>query len=339
MSGGWNTIESDAGVFTYLLDNLGVKDVQFEELLSLDPDALAQLYPVYGVIFLFKFPTDAPYRAGDKPLDGTFDQDAAERLFFAAQTIQNACGTQALLSVLLNKTPDTASPSGGADDDDETIDIGPELTSFREFTMALPPEYRGEALSNSELIRDVHNSFARSSPFVDETQRGPDEAGEDAFHFIAYTPIGGTLYELDGLQPAPISHGPCTRDEFPRKVMDVLQRRIARYDAAEIRFNLLAMVRDLRIRAREIGDFELLAREERKRRDWQFENALRRHNFVGFAGEVLKGVVAAKLKEGDGAYERWVDQGRQKMQRRIEERKKSGAAGGGGSGEDVEMAG
>jgi ubiquitin carboxyl-terminal hydrolase L5 len=201
--------------------------------------------------------------------------------------------------------------------------------------MALPPEYRGEALSNSELIRDVHNSFAKSSPFVDETQRQPDE-GEDAFHFIAYSSIDGTLYELDGLQPAPISHGACSRDEFPAKVMDVLQRRIARYDAAEIRFNLLAMVRDLRVRAREIGDFQLLAREERKRRDWQFENALRRHNFVGFAGEVLKGVVAAKLKEGDEAYEKWIDHGKQKMLKRREERKK-GAAGGGG--EDVEMAG
>jgi ubiquitin carboxyl-terminal hydrolase L5 len=298
-------------------------------LLSLDPDALAQLYPVYGVIFLFKFPTDAPYRAGDKPLDGTFDQDAAERLFFAAQTIQNACGTQALLSVLLNKTADSPGASP-----DETIDIGPSLTDFREFTMALPPEYRGEALSNSELIRDVHNSFAKSSPFVDETQRQSDE-GEDAFHFIAYTPVGGTLYEFDGLQPAPISHGPCSRDEFPAKVMDVLQRRIARYDATEIRFNLLAMVRDLRIRAREIGDFELLEREDQKRRDWQFENALRRHNFVGFAGEALKGVVAAKLKEGNGAYEKWIDQARQKMMKRIEERKK----GAGGSGGDVEMAG
>ncbi|GAB1314880.1 Ubiquitin carboxyl-terminal hydrolase [Madurella fahalii] len=330
MSGGWNTIESDAGVFTYLLDNLGVKDVQFEELLSLDPDALAQLYPVYGVIFLFKFPTDAPYRSGDKPLDGSFDQDAAERLFFAAQTIQNACGTQALLSVLLNKT------EGSEDAADATIDVGPHLRDFREFTMALPPEYRGEALSNSELIRDVHNSFAKSSPFVDETTRQPDEDRDDAFHFIAYTPVGGTLYELDGLQPAPISHGPCSRDEFPAKVMDVLQRRIARYDAAEIRFNLLAMVRDLRIRAREIGDFELLAREERKRRDWQFENALRRHNFVGFAGEVLKGVVAAKLNEGNGAYEKWIEQGTQKMKRRIEERKKGA---GGGGGEEVEMAG
>jgi ubiquitin carboxyl-terminal hydrolase L5 len=201
--------------------------------------------------------------------------------------------------------------------------------------MALPPEYRGEALSNSELIRDVHNSFAKSSPFVDETTRHPDAESEDAFHFIAYTPINGTLYELDGLQPAPISHGACSQGDFPSKVMTVLQRRIARYDTTEIRFNLLAMVRDQRQRAREFGDAELLAREERKRRDWQFENALRRHNFVGFAGEVLKGVVAAKLKDGgDGVYEQWVDQGREKMKKRIEERKK-----GGGGGEDVEMAG
>jgi ubiquitin carboxyl-terminal hydrolase L5 len=206
--------------------------------------------------------------------------------------------------------------------------------------MALPPEYRGEALSNSELIRDVHNSFARSSPFADETQRQAGDESEDAFHFIAYTPIDGTLYELDGLQRAPISHGACPQGEFPARVMEVLQRRVARYDAAEIRFNLLAMVRDLRVRAREIGDPEMLAREERKRRDWQFENALRRHNFVGFAGEVLKGVVAAKLKEGGGAYERWVDQGKQKMLKRAEERKKgAGGGGGGGRGGDVEMAG
>ncbi|KAH8879584.1 cysteine proteinase [Thozetella sp. PMI_491] len=200
--------------------------------------------------------------------------------------------------------------------------------------MVLPPEFRGEALSNSELIRDVHNSFARSSPFVDETQRQSDET-EDAFHFIAYTPIGGTLYELDGLQPAPISHGSCSQDEFPAKVIEVLQRRIARYDAAEIRFNLLAMVRDLRIKAREIGDIEMLQREEQKRVDWQFENVLRRHNFLGFTSEVLKGVVTSKLKEGNGAYEKWVEKATNSMKQRIEQRKK----GGGGGGEDVDMSG
>jgi ubiquitin carboxyl-terminal hydrolase L5 len=325
--------------------------VQFEELLSLDPAELAQLAPVYGVIFLFKYPTDQPYvSAGERPKDGEYDYEASERLFFAAQTIQNACGTQALLSVLLNKV------GGGGGDDKAattatTIDVGDRLRDFRDFTMVLPPEFRGEALSNSELIRDVHNSFARASPFVDETQRTGDEEAEDAFHFVAYTCVDGTLYELDGLQPAPISHGPCSDSEhdnnpshpnsFPARVVDVLQRRISRYGDAEIRFNLMAVVRDRRIGAREIGDLDALEREERRRRDWQFENALRRHNFVGFAAEVLKGAVATCLEEGgDAAFDVWV--GDALKRRRAEEQArrsfKAGGAGG-GDGKDVEMQG
>ncbi|TWU74690.1 hypothetical protein ED733_004705 [Metarhizium rileyi] len=287
------------GVFTSLIENLGVKDVQCEELISLDPDDLLVLQPLYGVIFLFRYPTDRPYASPDGPLDGSFDHDAAEHMFFAAQTIQNACATQALLSVLMNKTED--------------VDVGSQLRDFRDFTMVLPPEFRGEALSNSDLIREVHNSFARSSPFADETQKTGDP--EDAFHFIAYTTVNDTLYELDGLQPAPISHGPCTLHEFPNMIVEVLQRRVARYETTEIRFNLLAMCRDLRIRARRFGEHELMAREEMKRRNWQFENALRRHNFVGFAGELLKGVVDYKLHEGgDAAVIKWVDES---LQRRM----------------------
>ncbi|KAL7930599.1 ubiquitin carboxyl-terminal hydrolase [Trichoderma chlorosporum] len=319
MSGGWNTIESDAGVFTSLIENLGVKNVQFEELLTLDPSELLTLQPLYGVIFLFKYPTDRPYATPEGPLDGVFDHDASERIFFAAQTIQNACATQALLSVLMNKTQD--------------VDIGAQMQDFRDFTMVLPPEFRGEALSNSDLIREVHNGFARSSPFADETARagGPSE---DVFHFIAYTPVDGVLYELDGLQPAPISHGACAADDFPRMVVDVLQRRVSRYDATEIRFNLLAMCRDLRVRAREFGDDELLEREQCKRRDWLFENALRRHNFVGFAGEVLKKVVDKKLDAGgDEAVQKWVDEG---LERRKAAERALGARGGGG---DVDMSG
>ena len=135
------------GVFTYLIDNLGVKDVQFEELISLDPSELQQLRllssitshtsdlciltptssPVYGVIFLFKYPTGET-RPKDVPHDGTYDLAAAENTFFASQVIQNACGTQALLSVLLNK--------------EDTLDIGPQLKEFKDFTMAFPPEVK-----------------------------------------------------------------------------------------------------------------------------------------------------------------------------------------------------
>ncbi|KAL8852814.1 MAG: hypothetical protein Q9221_002323 [Calogaya cf. arnoldii] len=314
MSAGWNTIESDAGVFTYLLDNLGVKDVQFEELISLDAVSLHQRGPVYGVIFLFKYPFGE--KARETPIDGTFDYDAAERRFFAAQTIQNACGTQALLSVLLNK--------------DDSIDIGPKLREFKDFTSAFPADMRGEALSNAELIRDVHNSFARASPFADEAQRVATEE-DDVYHFVAYTEMDGKLYELDGLQPAPISHGSCSFEEFPNKVIPVLQRRIERYPAQEIRFNLVAMVRDLRIRAREIGDQDWLYQEEQKRNQWQEENALRRHNFVAFIGETLKGVVRSKLVEGEITYAEWVDEATKTTSVRFKERRK---AEGGASGEE-----
>jgi len=293
--------------------------VQFEELIALDSDFLHQLSPVYGVIFLFKYPTGEKANSDGTPKDGQYDYAAAESLFFAQQTIQNACGTQALLSVLLNKVGE--------------IDVGTPLREFKDFTSGFPAEFRGEALSNSELIRDVHNSFAKSSPFVDETQRMATE-DDDVYHFIAYTPINGILYELDGLQPAPVAHGASTFKEFPDKVIPVLQRRIERYPANEIRFNLLAMVRDLRVRAREIGDQEMLLREETKRNEWQFENALRRHNFVGFAGEVLKGVIAEKLKQAPEAYSKWIEEAKKKTKDRVTERKKKGAVD-----EDEEMEG
>ncbi|KAJ6263626.1 Ubiquitin carboxyl-terminal hydrolase [Drechslerella dactyloides] len=288
-SGGWHTIESDAGVFTYLIENLGVENVQFEELMTLEADDLKQISPIYGVIFLFK------YNQGDTsqgPIDGQLDRNAPNHMFFANQTIQNACATQAILSVLLNA-------------DKEQVDIGGSLREFKEFTDGFPPDLRGEALSNSDLIRDVHNSFSRSNPFVDEGTRKATEE-DDLYHFIAYTPVNGVLYEIDGLQPAPISHGPCTQDEFCDKVIPVIQRRINRYNAGEIRFNLMAAVQDLRIKAVEIGDEQMLAREEQKRKEWETENELRRHNFVGFTYELLKGVVKEKVR--DGTYDDWIKQ-------------------------------
>ena len=67
-------------------------------------------------------------------VDGAYDSEAAENIFFAAQTIQNACGTQALLSVLLNK--------------DDEIEIGPQLKEFKEFTGAFPADVRSLSLES-----------------------------------------------------------------------------------------------------------------------------------------------------------------------------------------------
>lgn len=78
------------------------------------------------MIFLFKYPTGE--EPSETPQDGAFDYEAAENLFFAAQTIQNACGTQALLSVLLNR--------------EGQVDIGSQLKEFKDFTGAFPSEVK-----------------------------------------------------------------------------------------------------------------------------------------------------------------------------------------------------
>jgi ubiquitin carboxyl-terminal hydrolase L5 len=153
----------------------------------------------------------------------------------------------------------------------------------------------------------VHNSFARSSPFVNEAQKLPSE-DDDVYHFIAYSSINRILYELDGLQPAPISHGRCEFEDFPTKIIPILQQRINSYPKNEIRFNLMAAVRDLRLRARETGDDSGLEREEQKRNLWQWENSLRRHNLIGFISEMLKGVALSKIRHGDEEYNEWINE-------------------------------
>jgi hypothetical protein len=76
------------------------------------------------------------------------------------------------------------------------ITLGDELKNFKEFTQGLPPDMRGEAISNSDLIRKAHNGFARPEPFIFEEKKSKDDSGtEDAFHFIGYIPINGKLYE------------------------------------------------------------------------------------------------------------------------------------------------
>lgn len=62
-------------------------------------------------------------------------------------------------------------------------------------------------------------------------------------------PFRGQLYELDGLQKGPICYGECTEDNWLSLAREQIQQRIMRYEATEIRFNLLALIGDKREQA------------------------------------------------------------------------------------------
>lgn len=276
--GDWNTIESDPGCFTDLMERIGVRGVEVTELWSLDAAQLRALAPVFGLIFLFKWDPSLRSTASGHAADAE-----AHGVYFAKQVITNACATQALTAILLNVDEEA---TGG-------VDIGSTLREFKLNTKDFPAEMRGLALSNVEAIREAHNSFARPEPFVSGDER-PAKKGDDVFHFVSFLPVGGRLWELDGLAPAPIDHGECSAEQFCDKIVAVLERRIALYTSGEIKFALMALVRDRRAALRDqiaalpadAPQLALLqadlAAEDDKRRQWALENVRRRHNYIPF---------------------------------------------------------
>ncbi len=145
--------------------------------------------------------------------------------------IQNACATQAILSVLLNSELK------------EDWSLGDTLTSFRDFVSSFDAGMKGLALSNSEEIRSVHNSFARQNLFeFDQRMAAKDD---DVFHFVSYVPVGGRLYELDGMREGPLDHGAIPEGgDWLGLARPIIEQRMSRFQQGEIHFNLMAVVED-----------------------------------------------------------------------------------------------
>lgn len=220
-----------------------------------------------------------------------------EKIFFARQVIENACATQAILSILLNcRHPD--------------LKLGHTLTELKDFCQGFNADMKGLTISNSPVIRSVHNSFAKEQLF--EFDQSTSNKTNDAYHFIGYVPIDGRLYELDGLKQGPIDLGAIPADEdWTDTALTVIQKRIQRFSENEIHFNLMAIISDRkmlyerRIDAlkKQIDESgieteaqqleltkltELIEKEDNKMRQYQIENIRRKHNYLPLIVEIMK---------------------------------------------------
>ena len=125
--------ESDPGVFTELMEAMGVPGVQMEELYSLDSETLKAMAPVHGLIFLFRWTPEA----GDDDRGAAASVSESETppgMFFARQVATNACATQAILSILLNRPG--------------KVELGGAAATLKEFCAGLTPEVAGLALAS-----------------------------------------------------------------------------------------------------------------------------------------------------------------------------------------------
>ncbi|KAG1659583.1 Ubiquitin carboxyl-terminal hydrolase isozyme L5 [Nymphon striatum] len=290
-AGDWCLMESDPGVFTELINGFGVKGLQVEELWSLDLPELEKMKPVHGLIFLFKwFP-------GEEPSGSVVQDSRLDKIFFAKQVINNACATQAILSILLNCKH-------------QDMQLGDVLSSFKNFCQSFDPNMKGFSISNSDIIREVHNSFSRQQMF--EFDSKPPSKDDSVFHFVSYLPIDGRLYELDGLKDGPIDLGAIPSDTYwLETVKPVIEKRMQKYSKDEIHFNLMGIIsdrtlvykkhlRELEKRLTEDGmdtstvqteieDIKMLIEVENEKKErYKTENIRRKHNYLPFIMELLK---------------------------------------------------
>uniref|UniRef100_A0A182JQA8 Clustered mitochondria protein homolog n=1 Tax=Anopheles christyi TaxID=43041 RepID=A0A182JQA8_9DIPT len=236
LTDGWLELESDPGLFTLLLEDFGVKGVQVEEIYDLQKNLEGQ---VYGFIFLFRWIEER--RARRKIVETTDiyvkDEDAVNNIFFAQQVVPNSCATHALLSILLNCSD---------------IDLGQTLSRLKMHTKGMSPENKGLAIGNTPELACAHNSHAMPQARRRMDRNSGVSTGRftgEAFHFVSFVPIDGRLFELDGLKPFPMDHGPwgekeAWTDKFRRVMSDRLGITTGEQD---IRFNLMAVVPDRRI--------------------------------------------------------------------------------------------
>lgn len=174
--------------------------------------------------------------------------------------------------------------------------MGEELSNFKSFVNGFDSELCGETISNSELIRTVHNSFSSPLSIIDEDKknnppRSDDGKNDGLFHFIGYVKINNFIYELDGLKRYPIKHVPCeTDEEFSIKLPEVIRQRVSLYGNEELRFSLLGITHDRLKYFQDIGNYQGFSSEMLKRETWKRENELRKHDYTPLIMQVLKNV-------------------------------------------------
>ncbi|KAB5526290.1 ubiquitin carboxyl-terminal hydrolase, family 1, partial [Coniochaeta sp. 2T2.1] len=236
----WVELESDPAFFNLILQHLGVKDVKIQELFSVDEGSLSILpKPVHGLIFLYQYVEE----------DAQEESENGKNVWFANQTTDNACATLALFNIIMNA---------------EDIELGDRLKAFKEASTPLVPALRGDLLSNTAWIRNTHNQFARRLDLLNADlaleqeakaaakkkkaarpakRRKTKPSTDAAFHFIAYVPVGSEVYQLDGLEKAPLSIGKV--DEHTGHWTDVarpfIETRMLQYESEQLSFNLLAV--------------------------------------------------------------------------------------------------
>ena len=218
----WLPLEANPDVLTAYANRLGLSDqFGFHDVLSVEDWAL-DMIPAPVRVILLLFPISEASEQERREKQTTND----EGVYFMRQTVENACGTIAVLHALVNLA------SSGTCVFEPSSFVGRMLSQ----TSGLSYEGRGAWLEADAEIESAH---------IDSETLGQSqvhEPGEVDTHFIAFIHARGRIFELDGRRYGPILRGDCANEtEFPQKVLEVIKTEFMDRNPGDIRFSILAL--------------------------------------------------------------------------------------------------
>ena len=228
---GYCEIESDPAYFSVILREIGIQGVNVQELAFLDPSNLMTLPAIHGLVLLYRH--------------REFDQDKQEttcpnHVWFANQMPgQNSCATLAMIHTLLNvQDPDIDIGEHMREFKKFTQDMKPSQRGHtfaswnyvkkihNSFAKKMDMLENDKYIANKSAQAEKRNAAdakkaappkttsktrsrtsRRNSEDSTDSNASVEEFEANAHHYIAFVPINGQVWKLDGMDKQPTLMG------------------------------------------------------------------------------------------------------------------------------------
>lgn len=224
----WFPLESNPQLINEYIQKLGFDTSLYEfcDVFSTEDWALEMIpQPVAAVLLLY--PLTKKISMAEPSPKNVAHSAMNDQVWFIKQRIGNACGTIGLLHAIIN-APEAI----------RIIDRNSWLAKFAdECPIPLSPIAKAERLEGDQTIAKLHDDATISQ--ANSTRRGNRDDKVET-HFAVLVCVGDHLYELDGRNEGPISHGPTTQASLLKDSCRIIQQIMAR-DPSETRFAITAL--------------------------------------------------------------------------------------------------
>lgn len=226
---GWAELENDPEIFTILLQEWGVPNLHVQEIIDIAELITAQHDETLGLIFLSRYV--APETDSTATIKNLSENISTP--WFANQISKFSCGTVALMNILMNSQNTslsetlsnfkTSTSTYSAKDRGIALD---ENAKFREIHNSFSTKmdrmvvdvllkedaqkFKARKQTEARQVKQAEKgekSQKRKRGGIGPKKRKKKSAVADeednGFHFVAYVPANGAVWEMDGLQAQP----------------------------------------------------------------------------------------------------------------------------------------